>query len=148
MIVFILVLAVLYTVPGFYFARGHYSEQVRALNNAPSARIPPKPERPPYRLDEMLHVRGCEVIKKNIACNCKYRDDWVKLKNDWIDYDEWTYKWSRYEDKKPGPSIGSAMEIVPIWPLFLATRFVTGGAKNIPDYREIERMEREVLELK
>jgi hypothetical protein len=155
-IVFFFIALVIWSIPGFYLARGHYSEQVKALRSNPRPIKPKteKPKRPDISVEEMLHATTptrCALLKTGgpQACNCKYRADWIRLKNEWIDYHEWQrgeYSGS-HEDMIAEPSLSRSLGIIPAWPVFLAIRFITGGADKIPDYREIERLEQEVLEL-
>jgi hypothetical protein len=142
-----------YLIPGLYIARGMYSEQIRQIRNTPVNVVPPKPQRPRITMNEMLHTssgRGCSILNSATkqACNCRYRDEWVQLKNDWKDYEEWTHNYGHIKNgvpRQPSPNALMCYGAVPAWPLFLAGMFITGGTKNIPDYREIERLERETF---
>lgn len=155
MTLLILFLIIPYLIPGIFLARGIYSEQIKQIRSAPVAIAPPKPERPDIRLSEMLHTSSpvkCALLKNDrltgtlySACTCKYRDDWIKLKNQWIDYDEWQTKFGRYEvtaQSEPVPKMLPVYSAIPFWPFVMASKFIKGGAKTIPDYREIERLEK------
>jgi hypothetical protein len=157
MLAIYLVLFLVYLAPGLVLARGMYGEQVRAIRNAPPVEvgvIPPKPKRPDLKLGEMLHTTyptKCALLRDSAsnACTCKYRSQWVRLKNEWLDYNEWVREYghkdpSKISAKPPSPNMKAIYGSVPVWPLVMAGMYIKGGAKNIPDYREIERQEAEL----
>lgn len=161
MMFILLVLLIPYMIPGLWLARGMYAEQVREIRSSPApkvlkSKIPPKPKRPEITLSEMLHIssgKGCSALRVGVdmACNCKYRDEWVALKNAWLDYKEWTREYGHidpatYVEKEPTPNMKAIYMAVPFWPLVGMAMYIKGGAKNIPDYREIERYESELNE--
>jgi len=162
--VIIWILAVLiglfaYSVPGFVLARGMYAEQLREIRQKPVVVVPPQPPRPRIKLTEMLHVSGsygstigrCSILDSaKRACNCRYRDEWIELKNGWTDYNEWHQKYGRITNgvvSEPTVNMTPIYLAVPGWPIVAGSMFIKGGAKGIPDYRAIERMENEFKEL-
>jgi len=153
MIVLVVILLLIYLAPGLYFARSYYSNEIRTFRSTPKQLVPPKPERPRISIHEMLHTSSpikCGLLKGHAACSCRYREDWIELKNDWADYTEWVVNYGHIKDGVTHidePSIGKAFSVIPAWPVYKVMQFITAGAKAIPDYREIERMEEEMREL-
>jgi hypothetical protein len=97
-------------------------------------------------MNEMLHDssahKTCALLRKGtekrIACNCSYRQEWIENKNAWYEYNNWEPEAAPKDDPEP-PKV--PVLAVPFWPAYLALRFITAGAKNIPDYRYIERLD-------
>lgn len=156
MSIIFLILLIPYLVPGLWLARGMYGEQMRAIRSSPIEvmSIPTKPERPEITMMEMLHAtkpRKCNSIDASNGtrtCNCLHRSEWVSLKNAWADYNEWDEKYGHLDptkitNKQPHPKMLPIYSAVPLWPLFAMAMYVKGGAKNIPDFRDIERLEHE-----
>jgi hypothetical protein len=136
-------------------ARGMYARELKSINSAPVQVVPPQPKRPRITLNEMLHQSGasfkCSILKTNYSsCNCKYRRDWEDLKNAWLDYNEWRDTYGHIKNgvvEMPTVNMLPIYLAVPGWPVVGAGMFIKGGASNIPNYHEIERMERELKEL-
>lgn len=156
MVLFIVGLLIAYCVPGLFVARGLYTKQVKAINAQPATVVPPKPPRPRIKVDEMLHQKGptktCNLHDGDYAysCNCKWRNQWIELKNQWIDYNGWMKEWGHVKNgvsAMPEPDLKKCLLSVPGWPVVMAASFIKNGAKNIPDYAYIERMENELREL-
>lgn len=151
----VVIFMAVYAVPGLFLARGIYAQAAREIASRPVQVIPPKPERPKYKLSEMLHAtspKRCNAIvaNSNNVCDCKYRRDWENLKNGWMDYEEWNRKYGHIKNgvsAEPEVNMGEIYWSVIGWPLVAGTLFIKGGAKNIPDYRAIERLENEMREL-
>lgn len=149
----LLLLLIPYLFPGLVLARGMYSEQVKEIRSGDHGPVvPPKPPRPRITLAEQLHVAGpankrCHVLSSTTGktCNCSYREEYLDIKNGWIDYDEWISKYGHIRnpsDKQRTPNMTPIYMAIPFWPLAGMAMYVKGGAKNIPDYRAIERLER------
>lgn len=152
MIFLMLLLIIPYLVPGLFLARGIYSEQIREIRSKPITIVPPKPKRPQIKVSELLHdsssIKKCSILLDGKrACNCRSRDEWIELKNAWMDYQDWCNKYARLEngvERMPEPDMAEVYMAVPFWPIYMVGMFIKGGVKNIPDFREIERLERSV----
>lgn len=152
--VFIILGIVAWMTPGAFIGRNLYAREVRKINAKPVTIIPPKPKRPEIKEDEMLHVSApvkCSYLRfSDYSCNCKFRADWIKLKNDWIDYNEWIVKYGHIKDGVVNPPTVSMSKIyasVPLWPLALLVLFIQSGAPEKIDYDELARVERQLLDL-
>lgn len=155
-ILFFMVFLTIYMAPGAYLARSLYSEKVKAIRTGPPRApiLPPRPERPEVKVNELLHTSGpvkkCSMLETSTrACNCSTRTEWLNTKNAWVNYNEWNEKYGETQRKiDAGVYSNTSISMVPVylaipfWPLVGVSRFVQGGVKNIPDYREIERMEK------
>lgn len=147
-----LIFMMLWMAPGAVLARGMYSEAVREIQSKPVQVVPPKPPRPEYKLSEQLHSvqpKRCQALVGG-GCNCRHRDDWLRMKNAWLDYDEWNHQYGHIKNgvlNEPKVKMLPIYTAVPAWPLMLIALYIKGGAKNIPDYRQIEQMEQELKEL-
>lgn len=159
----LIVLAVImaYLTPGFYLARGMYGQAARQIASKSHKVIPNPPPRPEIKVGELLHTGGsfsrrCNLVKDKSegrvgdTCTCDSREEWIKLRNGWIDYNDWNRKYGDVRGatfKEPTVNMLPIYASVPAWPVVAGGMFIKGGAKNIPDYREIERMENELKEL-
>lgn len=158
-ILFFLSFVIVYLIPGFYLARGMYGQAARAIASNPQQVVPVCPPRPQIKVDELLHngyPRKCNLVKTKdegrvgSTCTCSSRDEWIELRNGWIDYNDWQNKYGSIVGATHKPTSVNMLPIyasVPAWPLVAGGMFIKGGAKNIPDYRAIERMENELKEL-
>lgn len=150
--IFVVLFMIAYMAPGMFMARGLYSEQIRETNSKPVQVVPPKPKRPEIKVNELLHdgFGRCNLTRKESrkgsTCTCSSRNEWIALKNAWLDYEEWFSNYSHIRNgvvRAPEPNMRFVYATIPLWPVFMIMRFITGGAKNIPNYREIERLEME-----
>lgn len=147
---FIFIAVMVYMVPGLFVARSEYAKQVRAHGKAePRVILPPKPPRPEYKMSEFLHQKTpfmCSLLKENKgykACNCKYRDDWVDMKNQWLDYDEWMENYGHLESQASTVKAATVpLAAVPFWPVYFAKSFIEKGAVGIPDYKAVAEADR------
>jgi hypothetical protein len=151
-----IIFLMVWCLPGLYLARGLYSSAIRELNNKPVTVVPPKPERPKMRLEDTLHRAGtgignkCGYIESNArkACNCNRREEWLNLKNAWIDYNEWVSNYGHIKNgvaEMPKPNMKPIYAAVPLWPIALGVLFIQGGAKKIPNYYEIEQLQNDIF---
>lgn len=143
------IMFIIYMIPGLFVSRALYASRVREISAKPVTVVPPKPKRPEVELSEMLHVSSpnsqrCQRLDyRGSACTCQYRDEWIKVKNAWIDYDEWMHEYSHIKNGVVAiPEAKVNLLTVPFWPLILTSQFIQGGAKNIIKPGEIEALER------
>lgn len=147
MSIFLMILIIPYLIPGLMLARGMYAEQIRAIRSGTKNNsIPPEPPRPRIKLSEVLHDtagRGrCQRhLSTRYSCNCSSREEWINIRNAWIDYDDWQSNWAYKKPKADSVNMTPIYISTVFWPIAIMGMYIKGGAKNIPDFREIERLE-------
>jgi hypothetical protein len=140
---------------GLPMARNKYTAAVRELYSKPMQIVPKQPDRPKIKLEEMLHrsaPKKCSLLddtRMAAACDCAYREDWIQLRNDWLDYNEWKRDYGHIKNgvtEEPKISMFPILMTVPGWPVIKAIDYIKADAKRIPNPVEIERLEKELEE--
>ena len=151
-LVFALMILAAWMVPGAVLARGIYSSEVKAIRSKPVQIVPPRPERPLFETRELLHDTGrvrCQMHEgKARSCNCSSRNEWAANRKAWRDYYEWENEYGHIKNgvvNAPTVNTTKVYSAILFWPPVLIAMYVQGGAESIPDYREIERMEKNLL---